>query len=345
MKKLFVVIIFSLCLLISSCDNRRLFKTDIINFGTIISISVINSDEASSEKSFDEIKECLNILNNSWHAWHQSLLLDINNNFAHGKKTKIDNDIKLLINYGKDLYHKSLHLFNPAAGLLSAKWGFLSDDSLKSRNIANSQEIEKIVNSKPSMDDIIIEDDYISSNNKNVMLDVGGYAKGIAIQKIINILKKHNINDALINIGGDLTIIGKNKNAPWKVAISDPNSKYTPLAIVDLEKYNSIMTSGTYVRFFKNNKQTYHHIIDPRTGNPSKSNFISVTVIHDDPVLADAAATSILIAGNDEWQTIVKAMQIEKFLIIDNNKNLIASKPAYNMLTDFNKKSYNITIV
>jgi thiamine biosynthesis lipoprotein len=340
----FIIICYAVFLVGCSRPDTKTYHANIINFGTTINISVTNTNAETSRKAFEEIKNALHIMNQRWHAWHQSMLTDVNHKFANGQSILIDHDFKYLINTGKDMYHKSHGLFNPAAAKLSEAWGFLSDFPLESREPANPELLAEIMAHHPNMDNIKIEGHKLSSNNKYVKLDVGGYAKGVAMEKMIAILAHYGIHNALLNIGGDITVIGQNNGQPWRIAIRDPKNPQADLGIVELSGYKSIMTSGTYARYFKKNRKTYHHIIDPRTGRPS-TGFIAVTVVSDNPILADATATSLMIAGPSQWQEISKSMHVSKILVIDNHNHLTITKDLLKKTKNFKKNQYDVAIL
>jgi thiamine biosynthesis lipoprotein len=186
------------------------------------------------------------------------------------------------------------------------------------------------------MRDIEIHGVRMRSKNPAVKIDLGGVAKGFAIDRLLRYLKSKGINNALINTGGDLKVIGRHGDRPWKVAIRDP--RYDPknkdsgtqssspgvVASLDVMDEEAVFTSGDYERYVrnKNNKDKHlHHIIDPRTGYPAQGSE-SVTVICEDASTADAAATAIFVAGPKQWVEIAKDMGVKQVLLIDTDGNV-----------------------
>ena len=159
----------------------------------------------------------------------------------------------------------------------------------------------------------------IHSRNPDVMLNFGAIAKGYAIDKSIERLKELNINNAIINAGGDLHAIGTHGDRPWAIGIRNPR-KEGIIASLKIQNDESVFTSGDYERYFEFNGKRYHHIIDPRTGYPSAGT-TSVTVIHSDSSIADAASTALFIAGKDHWYAIAKEIGIKYVMLIDSEGN------------------------
>lgn len=165
------------------------------------------------------------------------------------------------------------------------------------------------------MSKLVLEDDQLSSDNPDVLIDVGGYAKGYAVDQAIDQLRHMGINNAIVNAGGDLRAIGSKGKKSWRIGIRHPRQ---PGVIASLETHGdeSVFTSGDYERYFEYQGQRYHHIIDPRIGRPAQ-NTSSVTIIHRDAISADAAATAVFIAGPEQWRETARAMGIDEVMLID----------------------------
>ena len=162
----------------------------------------------------------------------------------------------------------------------------------------------------------------ISSNNPNLWLDFGGIAKGYAIDRAIKILSKHHINNAIINAGGDLRSIGSKGQTPWRIAIQSPTD-WSMLAELVINGDESVFTSGNYQRYKEFDGQRYSHIINPNTGMPV-AEIISATVVADNGIVADAAATALVVAG-DQWPLVAELMGIKQVLIINEQLQCLGS--------------------
>ena len=123
------------------------------------------------------------------------------------------------------------------------------------------------------------------------------------------------VENAIINAGGDLRVIGQHGNRPWRIGIRHPRESRI-LASIEVSGDTSVFTSGDYERFFEVDGQRYHHIIDPRTGYPASST-TSVTIIHSNAATADAAATALFVAGPDQWPSTARNMGIRYVMLID----------------------------
>jgi thiamine biosynthesis lipoprotein len=158
----------------------------------------------------------------------------------------------------------------------------------------------------------------IRSRNKAVQLDLGGYAKGYALDRAKTILKEQGIHNALINIGGNVLALGTHGDRPWRVGIQHPR-KPGPLAILELRDGEAIGTSGDYQRYFEMDGKRYCHLIDPRSGYPVQG-VQAVTILtrgEQAGLLSDSASKPLFVAGAQGWLAAARKMQLDEALLID----------------------------
>ena len=124
------------------------------------------------------------------------------------------------------------------------------------------------------------------------------------------------IDNAIVNAGGDLRAMGTHGDRPWRVAVRKPGGGM--VGSVQVRGDEAIFTSGNYERFRQDQTQRYPHILDPATGWPA-SDIASVTIITDEGILADAAATALVVAGLDEWADVARALKLQQVAIVDED--------------------------
>jgi thiamine biosynthesis lipoprotein len=140
---------------------------------------------------------------------------------------------------------------------------------------------------------------------KGVKIDLGGVCKGYAVDKAIECFQRQGIRDALINLGGNIRVIGvPGHKEKWRIGIRHPRKGNEIFGVIELDG-GGMATSGDYERYFLHNGKRYHHIIDPRTGYPSP-NCVSVTVVAPNAILADILSTCIFVLGPDEGMKLVE---------------------------------------
>ena len=306
-------------LLLSGCESRQqVFSQRLLQFGTIIDITLIHHDVDLAEKAFTDIEQKLKQFETYWHAWRESDLYRFNGSLPELEPVRIPESLLELLTLSKQYYQSSQQLFNPAMGKLIAAYGF-HDNASKDEQLVN-----EIRGNLPTMDDIVISGQHATSLNPHLELDLGGIAKGYAMEKIAKHLKTAGFENFLINAGGDVLTSGNPFERPWVIAIQNP---FAPGAIasIGLNGNQHLFTSGDYQRFYRKNDELVHHIIDPRTGKPS-NNISSATVLTTDAVLADVAATTLMIDGWNNHASLAKSLGVTDYLIINQTGEIIASK-------------------
>lgn len=306
---------FILILLLTGC-NKPLHQTQLYVFGTLVGISIWGVSEPQANEVFEIVSKELQSMHNQWHSWHKSPLTELNQTIAKGQVyTVTDNSLLDILTKAKYLSIKSEGLFNPAIGQLINLWGFHDDELKQNRLPPSDEKIYQLVALAPTMNDLIIEDNKISSNNSALQLDFGAFAKGYAVDILIKKLRELGIKNAIINLGGDLKAIGKKGKKNWFVGIRHPSGTGV-LAAVVVNDGESVMTSGNYERYYENKSKRYSHIIDPTNGKPA-TDFTSVTVIDTNGTLADAAATALTVAGKQDWHRIATQMGVKYVMLVD----------------------------
>lgn len=302
---------------LSGCRNNQaqLVEQRILQFGTIIDITLIHQDRNKAEHALDEIERRLQTYRKNWHAWEDGDLFRFNKALAGSGKSAVPESLTPLLILSQQYFQQSQQLFNPAIGKLVDAYGFhgTAEPDFATINLIKAN--------MPTMLDLKLDQQYAYSANPLLQLDLGGIAKGYAIGLIADYLSATGFENFLINAGGDLYFTGTKFGEPWRVGIQNP---FAPGAIasVVLNGAHNLFTSGNYQRYYQQEEKIVHHIIDPRTGEPSQQ-ISSATVLASDPVLADVAATTLMIDGLDNHRSLAQSLGISDYLIVSQNKNII----------------------
>jgi len=163
----------------------------------------------------------------------------------------------------------------------------------------------------------------IKFEQDGVVIDLGGIAKGHAVDKSITILTKNGVKHGLISAGGDTRIIGDHRGRSWLTGIRHPRKPNKSAIVIPLKDI-AISTSGDYERYFLADGERFHHIISPKTGKSIKS-VQSVSVIGPDSTTCDALSTSLFILGSKKALTLINRIANFDAIIIDSNGKLLFS--------------------
>lgn len=171
----------------------------------------------------------------------------------------------------------------------------------------------------------------IQMEKEGMFADFGAIAKGYAADKCRDILKRNGIDHGIINLGGNVYALGtkpteNKKDKPWSFGIQDPfMDRGDFVAIIKLED-QSLVTSGIYEKYFKEDGKIYHHIFDHQTGYPIENDLLSVSIIADESLDADALSTAVFAVGLEKGMEILEEYgKAEAIFITKDNKIVLTS--------------------
>lgn len=287
---------------------------------------------AKDEKEFEKYKSILeeeleryNKLYNTYESFEGVNNVYTINEKAGVEPVEVDQDIIDLIKEGKDRYKKTGGDIDIAMGsVLKIRHQYRDEaeaDPDKAR--VPDQSLLEEAGKHKEIDAIEINEDKktVFIKDKDVQIDVGAIAKGFAVQKTREKLEEAGMTSGIISVGGDVTLIGENPtkdSGKYSIAIQDPNLTDNYPAVVEA-KDTAVVTSGDYQRYYEVDGVRYHHIIDPKTLQPSRY-FKSVTVIGKDIGEIDAISTALFVKSYDDGLDFIKDKDVEVMWIDQDNK-------------------------
>ncbi len=203
-------------------------------------------------------------------------------------------------------------------------WGFYG----KSPRIPGEDEIKACL-SKIGYQYLVLNGATLQKSKSDVQIELGGIAKGYAVSQAVKALKAEGVNSALIDAGGDVYALGKRGRELWKVGIRSPRGDNL-LGYVEVEDL-AVMGSGDYERFFVKDGKRYHHIFNPRTGYPVEG-VSGTTLIHADPMLADAWNTAVFVLGPEMGLKRVEKIPEMETIMVTTSGEIIYSTGLKNAL-------------
>lgn len=214
--------------------------------------------------------------------------------------------LSLALRYARD----TKGTFDVTAGAISELWR----DAIRSSAVPSEDEVERC-RALCGIQYLELDDTHRTAflSRKGVKIDLGGIVKGYAADEACRMLQGYGVQNARINFGGTVVAIGREQN----IGIQNPFQKTgTPMAGILLQN-KAVVTSGSYEQCFFHQGNRFHHIIDPRTGRPSCSGLISVSLIGDEAVALDALATAIFCLGPEAGMPIAGRYGISAIFVTD----------------------------
>lgn len=304
--------LLGLGLILQACQPEQppVQEATLFHFGTKIDIKIASESEATTKETFTRTDALLGQWHRRWHAWEPSELTQLNELLAKGETAQVKADLAGLIRRSTAFYLESERLFNPVIGKRLKAWGFQRHDPNEPLAAPAA-----MLTPVPAMTDLQwLNNDQLTSINPEASLDLGGVAKGYALNALLADYRRHGIQRAMINLGGDIGVLGALPDRPWRIGILGGDGQ-EPIAALVLYDGEMAFSSGTYARKHDiGNGKSAHHIIDPRTGNPAEGN-LATTVVGTDGERLQAASKVLLIAGED-WRRLSRRMNIDLALVV-----------------------------
>ncbi len=310
-------IFFLLTVLLLGCKSKPKFiKNQNVGsaLGTTYSIIYISNQELNFQREIDSV---FTVFNNSLSTYHpDSDISKINN----GDSTLVVNQMFRDVFFQSQVINvESNGYFDPTVGVLVDAWGFGPGKALHQ---LDSVQVDSLMRYVGWMHIGLNRDYTIAKMKPGIKFDFNAIAKGYAIDRLGKMLEKHNIQNYLVEVGGEVVAKGTNliSNKPWTVGVDDPNNfmKRGTAAIIHL-KDKALASSGNY-RKFRIDPETgekYVHTINPKTGYPKISNILSTTVIADFCIQADGYATAFMAMDLEDTKILLeeKKGELEAFII------------------------------
>lgn len=301
-------------------------------FGTAIKKTLYAQDKSELGDVNDAIDKELKALENELSVRvADSEVTLLNRNYEAGGKYELSDELLSYLNAEMDLYESTDGAFNPCIRPLTNLWG-IEDGETK---IPSEESIKKALG-YCNVDNMELYDGGIIFREPGMMIDFGATGKGLACDKVREILKQSKAEGAVVSIGGSICVYGdKGDNKPWHIGVQDPRKEDGEvLGIVDVDGTVTVSTSGDYEKYFEQDGVRYHHIIDPATGYPADSGLMSVTVICENGLQSDGLSTACFVMGLDKGMAYAKEHNIDMIFVTTDKKVYV---------TDGLKKKFRLT--
>lgn len=319
---IFVILIFTLTL--TSCNKSiGIYEKTEFMMDTVINLKIYDGENPKAmDEGIEKLKEIENIM--SAHI-EDSDISKINQN-AGIKPIEVDKSLYEVIEKAIEIAELSNGAYEPTIGPLVDLWNIKEGVSERT-----SLPLEKEIENAKSLVDYkkikLLDGNKVYLEEKGMKLDLGGIVKGYAADTVRDIFLENGIKSAIIDLGGNVYTIGnKSDGNDWSIGIQDPiNIGGSYMGVLKL-KDKTIVTSGDYERYFEFEGERYHHIIDTKTGYPSKSDLAGVSIISDNSMEADALSTAVFVLGKEKGEELLNKIENTDGIYILKNKNIFIDK-------------------
>jgi thiamine biosynthesis lipoprotein len=287
--------------------------------GTVVEITLIGDDEETARKAalqaFQEIKRIEHLMS----PWIESSDVSRINRAAGKGWENVSPDTIKVIEKAEEVSEISEGAFDLTIGPLVQLWR-----KARERGVPPEMEdVRKTLNLINFRNLVVNPEGKILLKKKGMEIDLGGIAKGYAVDKAFNLLISLGYKNLIVNAGGDLRIGGTKLDQPWSIGIQHPRESEKIVARISISDA-AIATSGDYEKFFIHQGKRYHHILNPKDGFPAEG-CQSVSIIYKEGMMADALATAVFVLGPEKGYSLCQRIEGVNCLIIDREgKNILS---------------------
>lgn len=316
MKRIVSSVIAAVCIACSltGCQdnkNSELVEKTGFFFDTIISIRIAHDD---AEELLEETFAICSKFEDTFSRTRESSELYQLNHRISGQVT-VSKELGDLITSGFHYYDITQGKFDITVAPLLDLWDYKSEDPA----VPDQNKIQEAVS---KIDLAQVHDEgggTFSFDNQETQIDVGALAKGYMSDRIKDYLVSKGVTSGTINLGGNVLTIGsKTDGSSWKVGIQKPFAERNEILAYVESKGGSVVTSGTYERYFEKDGKIYHHILDPDTGYPVDNDIVQVTILSDKSDIGDGLSTSCLLLGLNKGKELIEQMDgVEAVFVTD----------------------------
>jgi thiamine biosynthesis lipoprotein len=281
--------------------------------GTRVSVELWHAEASVAADCSQRVFAEMDRINALMSSYLDSSELSFINNNAATAAVEISDELALLV-------ERSLHFSEISRGAFDITYASIgyAYDYRKRQQPSDQSVAQKIA--AIDYHHIELVGNKIRFNNNAVRIDLGGIAKGYAVDRAADIIGQCGISKAMISAGGDSRILGDRMGRPWVIGIQHPRDPAGIVLRLPLSD-SAISTSGDYERFFIDNGKRVHHIINPSTGRSAAASW-SATVIGPDAMTTDALATTVFILGAVRGLALIENLEGIDAIIIDSNGKL-----------------------
>lgn len=289
-------------LLFSSCAQAQGPRTEHV-LGTLCTVNLF---ERGSEEAYREIFARLREIENLMSANKSGTDIDSVNKGAGIAPVPVHRDVIEVVVRALKFAELSSGAFDPTVGALVALWGIGSD-------AARVPAAEEIAARLPLVNyrDVAVDQtaNTVFLKRPGMRLDLGAIAKGYAADEVARIIRRRGIPRAMIDLGGNVLALGlKQGNQSWRIGVQDPSGLRGAYMGILQVRNKTMVTSGVYERFLEADGQRYHHILSTVDGYPVRSGLLSVTIVADASIDADALSTAAFALGYEKGLKLVESL-------------------------------------
>ncbi len=328
-------------LLISETEHE--YESEQFLMDTLVNIKVYGEDavvlEKATAEAFSEMRRVAALVDRfpekGTSSYEKSDICRINSQ-AGIEPVRVAEDVFSMLKAAQEYSQLSEGAFGVTVAPLLDIWGF----GKATQQVPTVEEINEALKLADEKKVVLDENKQtVFLQEPGMRLDLGAVAKGYAVEKAAEVLQEEGIKRAMINAGGNIKVIGENRdNSSWRIGIQDPRNPSEIIGVLDL-KDEAVATSGDYIRYFEEKGIKYHHLLSLETGYPANMN-ICVTVISPEAGEADLLSTVLFLLDSEEALALAEGIENTEAFIVTSDRRIVHTSGLADKLEITAKEGY-----
>ncbi|MBF0152971.1 MAG: FAD:protein FMN transferase [Magnetococcales bacterium] len=331
LKKLLPIVLlplfFCFWLLWKKPPHQEVHSTTRVAMGTLVTVSTWGVRGPEEERAIARVFGSISEMESLAGRLAKSSPVYKINHAKPGTLLEIPEELATILETGLEMRKSSHGAFDPGLASLLDLWGF-SNGVPDIGKVPEAQSIHAWIEERKKNPEYGVHLNKTRDGSRTIQLDgpafaldLGAIAKGYALDRAMETMKRSGIENALIIGGGDMIMAGSKGGQPWRIGIQHPRDHDKIMAFAEITGEMAMATSGDYERFFMAEGERQHHILDPQTGRPSRSGLISVSIQTKKSMMADALSTAVFVLGMEKGKELIGKLEgVEGMLVKENGE-------------------------
>lgn len=317
-----IAICFCMMLGLSACGETKESQRQVFAMNTVFTLTAYGNKAESGLSAAESVVLSMDAMLDP--DIETSTTYAINN--ANGANVSVSGQVAKMLNCAQTVYRQSNGALDLSIFPVIQRWGFHNGRYY----VPTPEELASDL-SKRCFDSMVLTSfpssgSYAVSFPAGAQISFAAVGKGNAAENAINAMRNVGVTSGIVSMGGNVQTLGvKPDGTNWKIAVQDPNNTSTYLGVISVGE-TAVVTSGSYQRFFTQNNKTYHHLINPETGNPINNTLSSVTIICNDGTMADCLSTAMFILGESKALNYWRTYGGFEMILVNKDKQITCTK-------------------
>jgi len=298
-------LLISIFLSLGACGDNQ--PTQVITGSTMGTTYTVKTIDSGVSKL--QIEQVLDQVNETFSTWDPNSELSLLNRQPTDQWIDVSSELFFVLSQSQKVYQQTQGYFDPGIGRLIDVWGFgVAKVEQKPSRVQVSELLPL-----SSIQYLLLSDGRVKKT-RDIHINLSAIAKGFGVDRVANLLREHQVENFLVEIGGEVIASGKQRDQHWMLGIERPNGA-EPIAMA--LNNQAIATSGNYRNYFVWEGRRYMHILTPSSGLPANTDLASVSVLSTQAMMADAYATAMMAMGSEKATELARRLNLSVVLILN----------------------------